>query len=714
MSDGAAKDEDANVNDQLDAERLREIVIDLELSKEREKELRNLSDSLLEGVRALTSSNKSDELFANLIESLKSVLQFTSALVVTQKSFENSDGEGVPFTTTYTTDERFENCEWIPDKTFTRLLKGKPIVLADLKKVTEWQDKPEVLRASAQSSLYLPIIGEHNRAILMFLNSEKSSFNNTHKALATKLIPLARQALLNAEHTEMIKETLNIVSLKNKEIEAILNNINEGIFVINADKTIAEERSPMFDELVQDANCAVQGYAEVIKALMQDKSVDELDLISTSLSFSLGSDMFQWEMCGSNLPRESVLENAAGQKRLLEWEWAPIEDEEQQVSQVLATIRDVTEIRQLQKEAEHEKEMVDIIYSIISAGLDETQSFLSQARDFIAENRDELNKDVKVTDLDVALLFRNMHTIKGNARVYGYKSICDISHKLEGDYDLLRNGNDQLTAEVLKSGLSELESCLETYQLVIDEKLSSISGGKGRSRSEKFMKDFEQIICSDSNDKTKEITALYNRYTAVDLEALVGKQKDSIKEIAEVLGKPEPELKIASYGILLTPDFARAVADSLTHCFRNSMDHGIESVAERLAAEKVEQGTITVTLALENDSIFLLIFDDGRGLNLTRLAEKVNDETLTDDALAQRIFDSGVSTAQVVSDISGRGVGMDAVKQFMERLGSSMQLELRGDRGETGFVPFAIKIAIPEEYIALDVETLRAQIAQTC
>src|SRR3954467_14332830 len=113
-----------------------------------------------------------------------------------------------------------------------------------------------------------------------------------------------------------------------------------------------------------------------------------------------------------------------------------------------------------------------------------------------------------------------------------------------------------------------------------------------------------------------------------------------------------------------------AIKDPLTHCVRNSADHGIETPDVRVAAGKPAEGTLTLRASHENGSVVIEISDDGGGINLDRVCEKAIEnglataaqlEAMSDRAIADLIFAPGFSTAAEVTSVSGRGVGMDVV-----------------------------------------------------
>ena len=144
------------------------------------------------------------------------------------------------------------------------------------------------------------------------------------------------------------------------------------------------------------------------------------------------------------------------------------------------------------------------------------------------------------------------------------------------------------------------------------------------------------------------------------------------------------------------------VLDILTHVFRNNLDHGIESPDVRSQKGKKEAGDIFVDISMTStNDIQIVISDDGQGLNINRLREKHKElaetaENLPDQQIAELIFSSGVSTQTHATEISGRGVGMDMVKSFTQRLGGQVNLDL-GQTSQEGFDQFRLIFTFPVE-----------------
>jgi len=174
------------------------------------------------------------------------------------------------------------------------------------------------------------------------------------------------------------------------------------------------------------------------------------------------------------------------------------------------------------------------------------------------------------------------------------------------------------------------------------------------------------------------------------------------REIAQRLGK-RVEVAIHNADIELDRSILDRLSDPLVHLFRNAVDHGIEPPEVRSAAGKPQVGRIVVDARREKDLIHITVSDDGRGIDLEALRTRAVEagivlsdlaEDLPPEEVAAFVFHPGLSTAAVVSDISGRGVGMDAVRATIESLGGHIELATEQGRGTTTTLVVPITAAV--------------------
>lgn len=173
-----------------------------------------------------------------------------------------------------------------------------------------------------------------------------------------------------------------------------------------------------------------------------------------------------------------------------------------------------------------------------------------------------------------------------------------------------------------------------------------------------------------------------------------------VRDVSKELGK-KIELSIGGAEAELDKSMVDKLSDPLLHIVRNAIDHGIEPTAERLAAGKPEHGKLRLNAYHESGSIVVEISDDGRGLNRERIRAKAvekgligADAILSDGEIHALIFAPGFSTAEKVSDLSGRGVGMDVVRQNIEQLRGSVQITSHEGQGSTFRIQLPLTLAI--------------------
>ncbi len=172
-----------------------------------------------------------------------------------------------------------------------------------------------------------------------------------------------------------------------------------------------------------------------------------------------------------------------------------------------------------------------------------------------------------------------------------------------------------------------------------------------------------------------------------------------LRDLASKLGK-KVELVTQGEATELDKGLVEKITDPLTHLVRNSCDHGIELPAERLARGKPEHGTITLVASHQGGSIVIEVRDDGRGLNREKLIKKAREkgidapDSMSDSEVWGLIFAPGFSTADVVTDVSGRGVGMDVVKKNITSLGGTVEIDSAEGYGMKVSVRLPLTLAI--------------------
>lgn len=172
-----------------------------------------------------------------------------------------------------------------------------------------------------------------------------------------------------------------------------------------------------------------------------------------------------------------------------------------------------------------------------------------------------------------------------------------------------------------------------------------------------------------------------------------------VRDLADKLGK-QVELKLVGETTELDRSLIEKLADPLTHLVRNSLDHGIESPEERSASGKPACGVITLKASQQGGRVVVEVADDGAGLNREKiLAKAVQNglavtDTMSDEEVWQLIFAAGFSTAEQVTDVSGRGVGMDVVMRNVNAMGGRVSVFSNADKGSRVVISLPLTLAI--------------------
>jgi two-component system chemotaxis sensor kinase CheA len=199
---------------------------------------------------------------------------------------------------------------------------------------------------------------------------------------------------------------------------------------------------------------------------------------------------------------------------------------------------------------------------------------------------------------------------------------------------------------------------------------------------------------------TRELQESVMSIRAQPVKSVFARMPRIVRELAATLGK---EVRIVTSGETTEIDktVIEQLNDPLTHMIRNALDHGIELPDERAAAGKPRQGTIQLSAAQRSGRIVIEVSDDGRGINRERVLAKARDRglvphgtTLSDEEIDNLIFLPAFSTAESVSNISGRGVGMDVVKRNVQTLGGRINVQSRFGTGSRFTMSLPLTLAV--------------------
>lgn len=232
-------------------------------------------------------------------------------------------------------------------------------------------------------------------------------------------------------------------------------------------------------------------------------------------------------------------------------------------------------------------------------------------------------------------------------------------------------------------------------ELVITQAmLKQVSGGLDPSHAERLLAGLDLL---ERNTRDLQEAVIGVRMLPVD--AVFRRFPRLVRDLSSRLGK-QVRLRTIGEGTELDKGLIEKIADPLVHLVRNSIDHGLEMPDVRRQAGKDEMGTITLAASHQGGHIVIEVSDDGRGLNRDKILAKAHERGLaipdnpTDTQVWDLIFQPGFSTADAVTDLSGRGVGMDVVRRNIQALGGEVQLESQTGAGTRVLIRLPLTLAI--------------------
>ncbi len=199
---------------------------------------------------------------------------------------------------------------------------------------------------------------------------------------------------------------------------------------------------------------------------------------------------------------------------------------------------------------------------------------------------------------------------------------------------------------------------------------------------------------------TRELQERVMSIRMLPIGAVFNRVPRIVRDLAQSMGK-KVRLEMTGADTELDKSVIERLGDPLTHLVRNAVDHGLETPDERVRGGKPEEGVVHLRALHQGGNVVIEILDDGRGLDRERIREKAAslglvrpDATLTDDEIHELLFRPGFSTAKVVTDVSGRGVGMDVVKRNVEALNGAISVSSTPGQGSRFRIRLPLTLAI--------------------
>jgi|GEM_PF-5781306 len=496
------------------------------------------------------------------------------------------------------------------------------------------------------------------------------------------------------QRTAQLNEQLKLVS-------NLLNNMKQAVFSVAEDMKVVVPVSKFTEELFGESIVGRDIFDVVYKDL--DRSGEVYFNLRSALSSILGSDEMQWMMSEQHLVRKLSINLSRGE-RTLKMSYQPLLNSEGSVEKLMYVVEDITDMLALEKKIEEEKgaslRRIQVIQELAHHEIYALAGFFKNSNKLIAE----LNR----VD-DTIVLLRNLHTLKGNARSLGFTLISRAVHQVESEVISLKSEIErgEVRIEKFAEAISQRvvavkaaffeysEMATRVFKLESDENgvQTKTSGAEAVEVLESHLKSFEKWVdeCEQGRRKLDlmELRTQFNQLFMVSFKQSVLRYMPMIEEITGHLGK-KVDFRYEGVDLMLDRKKVAVVYDAIGHILRNALEHGIEEPKQRQASGKSTAGAVVVEGAQLNDRMRICLRDDGRGIDGDRVVQSALSKGLITLEKASQlskeqkiglIFLQGLSTQDQVSEISGRGIGMDAVREMIHHLGGTITVDTQIGRG---------------------------------
>ena len=577
-----------------------------------------------------------------------------------------------------------------------------------------------ILLTSVGSLLYRQITRPLSRMQGM-MSEIASSQDFTRRVPVGRMDEIGRSIVAFNEMIEKIQQSSALLKQKTADIQAMLQNIQQGMLTVVDGALVHAEYSAYLEAIFETQDIAGRPVMELVFD-HTDLNADVRSQVDAAIHACIGEDAINFTFNQHLLVNEVAKTMADGRVKTLDLSWSAITDENDTVMRLMLCVRDVTELRQLAAEAGEQKRRLEMIGEILAVNEEKFHHFVDSATGFVNENERIIRQHAQPDSAALAELFRNVHTIKGNARTYSLQHLTSIVHETERRYDALRRNDvsEEWNQEVLIADLERVKEAIERYRTINDVSLGRKDAGRRSSAEHYLMVDRghiqESLRILEAADPVDVRSLLTMRDSVRRTLRILGTETieealsgvlESLPSLARELGKEPPMMRIDDDGYRVNRQVSGTLKNVFMHLMRNSVDHGIETGVARVAQGKAAAGTINIEAGLDRGALQIKLSDDGRGLALGRIRSIASarrwldaDAQLSDELVADFIFHPGFSTAERVTEVSGRGVGMDAVRDFLKRENGSIELRFTDDRRGADYRLFQIVVSLPERCAA--------------
>jgi two-component system chemotaxis sensor kinase CheA len=503
----------------------------------------------------------------------------------------------------------------------------------------------------AAGDLAQKAVADHSPDELGSLARSFASMLDQIRILFTTIQKQAAEEQMRLE--TLVQQRTSALAERNVDMRRVLDNVDQGFLTIDTRGLMSGERSAIVDRWLGPAPASASLW-------------EYIDRAAPGLGQSL--ELGWSEVVDGFLPAELALDQMPSrfEKGDLHFSIAykPILNAQGVLERAVVVLSDVTPSVQRER-AEAEQREALRLFSRVSEDRASVLEFFSEARRLV----DLITRD---TPSDRAVTKRLVHTLKGNAGMFGIDRLTSLCHTIE---DSMEESNANISPEHCR----QLGTCWNK----IDKQLSALTGDTHPNELTISLNDHSELLRAIvSGRPVNELIELVESWQLESTDVRLRRAARHAKALAERLGKMPVDVVVESNKVRLDPQLWKEVWVEFAHLIRNAVDHGLEAAPS--SGEPGQTGTLFLRTKLDATTFVIEIEDTGQGVNWERVRHLATQRGLPANTrleLEQALFADGLSTKDSVDETSGRGVGMAAVAAAVRARGGTIRVHSDGRTG---------------------------------
>jgi two-component system, chemotaxis family, sensor kinase CheA len=452
----------------------------------------------------------------------------------------------------------------------------------------------------------------------------------------------------------LVRERTGELDARNAAMKLVLDNVEQGFLTADLDGALGRERSRALDEWFGapgDDDSIASFFGRVFPG--------------SEGAFRIGWDALREEWMPLELRLDQLPRQLSREGRHFAFGYKPIGTGEE-LNSLLVVVTDQTAVVEQRLAEEAERELLQSVRWLLRdrSGF---EAFLSEADDLVKAVEGETDRRVRA---------RVIHTLKGNAALFGFASITRVCHEVEET--MVDTQEDASPGE--RARITGAWSRLR-------ERITPFVQGRSAERMEVSRSDYERALDHiKARVRHSHISTLLHTWDLEPTEGRLRRLADYAEGLAERLGKGPISVRVAANDVRLDPAEWAGFWQTIVHVVRNAVDHGLETHEERAAQQKSDEGALVLSTRVDQGTLTVTIRDNGRGVDWSAVraaARRVGVAADNEQDLEHALFADALSTASEASTTSGRGVGLSAVRQYCDETGGQITLSSTPHEGTT-------------------------------